>query len=134
MARKHAAQSVKNPKRSLVRISDITCSGFQLLQPTKYLSKTFDVFAAMDLKLLDPSTTKTVLYSAVREYSAQSVRVFRKSFEHSRYHTIRPVFPQGAAAQMRSTTRQFAQCYLIFAHFQQSKLNRPYGIDIAYHF
>ena len=39
MARKHTAQSVKNPKRSLVRISDITYSGFQLLLQTKYLSK-----------------------------------------------------------------------------------------------
>jgi len=35
----------------------------------------------------------------------------------------RAVFPlRCATAQLRSATRQFAQCYLIFTHFQHSKL------------
>jgi len=38
-----------------------------------------------------------------------------------------PVFPlMSATAQLRRTTRQFAQCYLILAHFQHSKFNPIY--------
>jgi len=40
------------------------------------------------------------------------------------------VFPlRCATAQMRSTTRQFAQCYLILAHAQHSKLSTACAID-----
>jgi len=39
------------------------------------------------------------------------------SFLHSR--SVFP--PRCATAQLRSTTRQFAQCYLIFTRFQHSK-------------
>jgi len=37
------------------------------------------------------------------------------------------VFPlRYATAQLRSTNRQFAQCYRILAHFQHSKFNTVY--------
>jgi len=43
-----------------------------------------------------------------------------------------PVFPlRCATAQLHNTTRQFAQCYLIFAHFQHSEFSTVYICRIA---